>query len=854
MLLAVISLVSNARAQTTGMAVWRHGSADKPRYEEWNGVAFTGNHDAASTGVWRVTDGAEAPTRSENIVIGVGDDGVITAQIWDGSGWAAIPDNPLDTVTQTYWWSCQVAYESQSGDAVLVWANGSAGGSGISYLVWDGSDWDGPNDIDCPPDVVRQLSLASNPLADEMVLAGSTANSLDFAVVWNGESWDPHEPLDSGPSSDAKTDVYAAYEQQSGHAIVTYGASSTTVFTEIWNGSAWSIGPSRSKPADAFGDVRWTTLGADPNSDRIALGVLTSSTDVWLCVWNGSGWDTPATATTSASGTTHPAVAVAFESDSGEALATYGEGVNIFRYRTWSEGGGWTNEQIGEDLGSPSNSMILASDPVSDQIILAVQEDGSDYHAVLWDGGGWGAPEELENDTGETKNQPFEYVWDLLLVDLAVSTGVDMATANEGNTVQLTVSVTNNGPDGATGVELTDVLPPELEIIAASPTQGAYDEGTGVWTVGSLAASGMAAVTISARVAYGSGGSSLTNTASVTGVGQEDSDPGNDSDSSIIAVNTPPLHMQFASGQYNGSGIDGLNINAVGFQPDVVIIKGDVNKTAYIRTATLAGDLSKKMKDNAFPEANVVQTFTANGFVLGDHDAVNLPGVTYTWMAFQAAPGEMRIDTYIGNKTDDTSIEGIGFEPAYLIVFSGGDKLCLQRFAGMATDDCSNFENDGLVHNRIQDFAADGFQIGDDDEINENGTRFHYVAWKLNASQVRVGSYLGNGIDGFGVTGFGYAPQYVIIKSEEGKPGVHRAEAIGAGDETQHFEDTINFVNGIQQLDTDGIVLGNDDTVNKADDRYHYAAFATRTDPDLQLGKIVDDPTPDEGGTVVFSL
>ena len=44
--------------------------------------------------------------------------------------------------------------------------------------------------------------------------------------------------------------------------------------------------------------------------------------------------------------------------------------------------------------------------------MLAVQDDGSDLHYALWDGGAWGAPTEIETDTNEVKNQPFLFLWD----------------------------------------------------------------------------------------------------------------------------------------------------------------------------------------------------------------------------------------------------------------------------------------------------------------------------------------------------------------------------------------------------------------------------------------------------------
>jgi uncharacterized repeat protein (TIGR01451 family) len=71
-------------------------------------------------------------------------------------------------------------------------------------------------------------------------------------------------------------------------------------------------------------------------------------------------------------------------------------------------------------------------------------------------------------------------------VDLAVAKSVDDAAPNEGDTVTFTVDVTNNGPDPATGAEITDLLPTGVTYVSDTVTVGSYVSGTGVWTIGAL--------------------------------------------------------------------------------------------------------------------------------------------------------------------------------------------------------------------------------------------------------------------------------------------------------------------------------------------------------------------------------
>ncbi|RLD38556.1 MAG: hypothetical protein DRI89_14230, partial [Bacteroidetes bacterium] len=73
-------------------------------------------------------------------------------------------------------------------------------------------------------------------------------------------------------------------------------------------------------------------------------------------------------------------------------------------------------------------------------------------------------------------------------IDLEVSKTVDDETPVVGDLITFTITVTNNGPDDATDVEVYDVLSPKLSFDSYTATGGTtYDENTGLWDVGSLA-------------------------------------------------------------------------------------------------------------------------------------------------------------------------------------------------------------------------------------------------------------------------------------------------------------------------------------------------------------------------------
>ena len=118
--------------------------------------------------------------------------------------------------------------------------------------------------------------------------------------------------------------------------------------------------------------------------------------------------------------------------------------------------------------------------------------------------------------------------------DLRVEKTVNDATPNIDDTITFTVTVTNDGPDTATGIELTDTFPAtgELQLLPSSisTTQGTYNPGTGVWNILSLNNGDSATLTLPAKVINPTRPlppSAQTNRAKITAVSEPDPRPDN---------------------------------------------------------------------------------------------------------------------------------------------------------------------------------------------------------------------------------------------------------------------------------------------------------------------------------------
>jgi uncharacterized repeat protein (TIGR01451 family) len=106
--------------------------------------------------------------------------------------------------------------------------------------------------------------------------------------------------------------------------------------------------------------------------------------------------------------------------------------------------------------------------------------------------------------------------------DLTLNKVVNDPTPTVGDTVTYTVTLGNNGPDAATNVQVTDMLPAGVSFVSATPSQGAYDSTTGLWNVGAVSFGSHETLVILARIASAG---SLTNSAMITHVDQYDPSP-----------------------------------------------------------------------------------------------------------------------------------------------------------------------------------------------------------------------------------------------------------------------------------------------------------------------------------------
>ena len=140
-----------------------------------------------------------------------------------------------------------------------------------------------------------------------------------------------------------------------------------------------------------------------------------------------------------------------------------------------------------------------------------------------------------ENDPNPSNNEGTATLNGNPAADLAISKTVDNLSPYNGNTVHFTLTITNAGPDNATGVFVTDLLPAGLQFVSASADQGTYNATTGIWTIGNMTAGSTVTMIINALVTQPG---EFTNTAVVEG---DQFDPHQSDNTASVTVDVQPV-------------------------------------------------------------------------------------------------------------------------------------------------------------------------------------------------------------------------------------------------------------------------------------------------------------------------
>ncbi len=190
-----------------------------------------------------------------------------------------------------------------------------------------------------------------------------------------------------------------------------------------------------------------------------------------------------------------------------------------------------------------------------------------------------------------------------------------------------------------------------------------------------------------------------------------------------------------------------------------------------------------------------------------------------------APEDDLATGSYTGNGLDGRAITGAGFRPDVVIVKGNVAEAAVIRTSTMAGDASKVLASaTAVVADRIQSLDADGFTVGADADVNQNGVTYSWVGFRAVAGEVKAGSYAGNGNNNRSIGGVGFQPDYVILFGAGATKGWQKPSTLG-GNQSLPFDAAGRQNNRIKALEADGFRVAGDADVNAVGTTYHYVAW-----------------------------
>jgi hypothetical protein len=390
-------------APTEALVAYGEGTTQTPRYRIWNGAVWSAEQSAQNVGgtiQWVVT---RAGTQRNEYVLGTQDaSSDVNVQVYDGD--AGTWDDLLQvtgTISDTTGKGFDIAYETQSGDAVVVYCDGDAD---PSYRVWDGSNWSGAASINLATTAdCEWVAMASDPTSDELIMVSRNTGTQYEAQVWDGSAWGNSVVLGAMDQT-GHEGMAVEYEESGDQAVVAVSDDTAGDFEwTSWNGSDWSVVTIQ----DIQDDFEWGVLKRDEGSDSMALCYADQDDDLGIVRWDGAGWqdfqEFATNGNTGSSGTPDGRpVSCEFETTAGRdgfLMIPYSDN-NFGEYQYW-DGANFSSEAT---ISTITDSWTVSSVRTGDGKILATfhDDDNDRYDFSYWDGSTWAAAQTLENSPSVT--------------------------------------------------------------------------------------------------------------------------------------------------------------------------------------------------------------------------------------------------------------------------------------------------------------------------------------------------------------------------------------------------------------------------------------------------------------------
>ena len=185
----------------------------------------------------------------------------------------------------------------------------------------------------------------------------------------------------------------------------------------------------------------------------------------------------------------------------------------------------------------------------------------------------------------------------------------------------------------------------------------------------------------------------------------------------------------------------------------------------------------------------------------------------------------MKIATgkYIGTGSARSVITA-GVAPDVVFVKGAGATDAYVKMGTFASADSIALDAGSFVTTRITALNSDGFSVGTHADVNSNGTTYYWVAFEMESSDSKNGTYTGDGTASQVITGVGFQADMLLV-AENNAPRNWKTDDMPAALSLRPLSNAV--VPAIIALAADGFTVGVGGTglsINDSEVTYHYFA------------------------------
>lgn len=386
-----------------------------------------------------------------------------------------------------------IAYETLSGDAVIVYREGSD----VLYRVWSSSSrfFGSPFSINQPYGAPQNMKLFSDPTSDKIFLVFSTATNELVTYYWNGTTFVNQSsttntsqngsatrcPLD-GAGVGYKFD--GEWYADGSKFMIACGSGAAVAYNiytpNATNGTWQTNGAWPTAVSGAIADINHVDLFGNPfNSGVIGLTAMPAggATTLYSNVWNGTSWGTPKTISGTpfnSVSTSYPAAGAWLTSTKGVVLYSYDSssslrGIvveNVSGTWTWSTSALAASSPVptAPSGASPNRNFQLINNPGDGSVVALISGSNDELNAYVVNASATtrsilsmdelaGGTDPVISSPVNTNQIPFDFDWSKLTVSSLSDQYV--STAGGSKTITGTNFIQNSLVSGANSIEVT---------------------------------------------------------------------------------------------------------------------------------------------------------------------------------------------------------------------------------------------------------------------------------------------------------------------------------------------------------------------------------------------------------------